>query len=161
MHWLTHVGVVFQCSMNSRVEPFPTTEALVQSNAWPAVRQCRARREITSCRLTVLGCSFIRVVNWPPVWSTERSQQGMLYTTIHRLRVSPGPSRASVFFGEIPSAYAGQTGSQFATRMKEHQSVVRRQSENPKLAPHCLTTGHTFDWTRASVVGNGSGVHWA
>ncbi len=24
------------------------------------------------------------------------------------------------------------------------------------LALHCLTTGHAFDWTRASVVGNGT-----
>ncbi len=35
-------GVVFQASIDSRillVEPFPTTEALVQSNAWPVVRQ--------------------------------------------------------------------------------------------------------------------------
>ncbi len=56
-HWLTHVGVVFQASMNSRVllvVPFPTAEALVQSNAWPAVRQCRVRREFSSCRLTAL-----------------------------------------------------------------------------------------------------------
>ncbi len=46
-----NVGVVFQVSMNSRVlfvVPFPTTEALVQSNAWPVARHCRARREFSS-----------------------------------------------------------------------------------------------------------------
>ncbi len=46
VHWLTHVDVVIQASRNSRVlfvEPFPPTEALVQLNTWPVVRQCRAR----------------------------------------------------------------------------------------------------------------------
>ncbi len=57
---------------------------------------------------------------------------------------------------ECPSAYVGQTGRQFTTRMKENQSAVRRQDENSLLALHCLTTGHAFDWTRASVVGNGT-----
>ncbi len=57
---------------------------------------------------------------------------------------------------ECPSAYVGQTGRQFATCMKEHQSAVRRQDENSPLALHSLTTGHAFDWTRASVVGNGT-----
>ncbi len=52
-----------------------------------------------------------------------------------------------------PSAYVGQTGRQFTTRMKEHQSAVRRQDKNSLLALHYLTTGHAFDWTRASVVG--------
>ncbi len=49
--------VIFQVSINSRillVEPFQTTEALVQPNAWSVVRQCRDRRECSSCRLTVL-----------------------------------------------------------------------------------------------------------
>ncbi len=57
VHWLTNVGVVLQASMNSRVlfvVPFPTTEAQVQSNAWPVVRLCKARREFSSCRLTAL-----------------------------------------------------------------------------------------------------------
>ncbi len=43
-----------------------------------------------------------------------------------------------------------QTGRQFAARMKERQSAVRRQEENSLLAIHCPTTGHAFDWTRAS-----------
>ncbi len=30
--------------------------------------------------------------------------------------------------------------------------------ENSLLALHCLTTGHAFDWTRASVVGNGTTI---
>ncbi len=34
--------------------------------------------------------------------------------------------------------------------------AVRRQDENSLLALHSLTTGHAFDWTRASVVGNGT-----
>ncbi len=36
--------------------------------------------------------------------------------------------------------------------MKEHQSAVRRWYDKPLLALHCLTVGHAFDWTRASVV---------
>ncbi len=34
--------------------------------------------------------------------------------------------------------------------------IIRRQDENSLLTLHCLTTGHAFDWTRSSVVGNGS-----
>ncbi len=34
--------------------------------------------------------------------------------------------------------------------------AVRRQDENSLLALHYLTTGHAFDWTRASAVGNGT-----
>ncbi len=92
----THVNVVYQASMNSRVlfvVPFPTTEALVQSNVWPVLRQCRARREFSSCRLTALWCSFIRVANWRPVWPTwalGHSEQGMLYKTFCRLYVGRG-----------------------------------------------------------------------
>ncbi len=56
----------------------------------------------------------------------------------------------SIPSSECPSAYVGQTGRQFATRMKEHQSVVRRQDENSLLVLHCLTTGHAFDWTSSS-----------
>ncbi len=57
---------------------------------------------------------------------------------------------------ECPSAYVAHTDRQFATRMREHQSAFRRQDENSLLALHCLTTAYTFDWARASVVGNGS-----
>ncbi len=56
----------------------------------------------------------------------------------------------------IPSAYAGQSGRRLATCMKGHLSAVRRQDENSLLTMHCLTTGHAFDWTRASIAGNGS-----
>ncbi len=45
---------------------------------------------------------------------------------------------------------------QFAMRMKEHQRAVGRRDANSLLALHCLTIGHAFDQTRASVVGNGS-----
>ncbi len=51
-----------------------------------------------------------------------------------------------------PSAYVGQGGRHLATRIKEHQSVVRQQDENSLLALHCLTIGHAYDLTRASVV---------
>ncbi len=57
---------------------------------------------------------------------------------------------------ECPSSYVGQTGRQFGTRMKEHKGAVRRQDENSLLALHCLTSGHAFDWDRATVVGNGT-----
>ncbi len=40
--------------------------------------------------------------------------------------------------------------------MKEQLCAVRRQDENSLLALHCLTTGHAFNWTRVSVVGNGT-----
>ncbi len=61
----------------------------------------------------------------------------------------------SIPCSECPNAYVAQTGHQFATRMKEHRSAVRRQDENSLLPLHCLTTGHAFHWTRALVVGNG------
>ncbi len=57
---------------------------------------------------------------------------------------------------ECPNAYVGQTGREFATRMKENQNAVRRQDENSLPTLHCLTTGHALDCTRASVVGNGT-----
>ncbi len=52
------------------------------------------------------------------------------------------------------STYAGHIGRQFATRMREHQSAVKKQDENSLFVLHCLTTSHVFDWTRASVVEN-------
>ncbi len=79
---------------------------------------------------------------------------------VHVKEPLPTQRRRNVVYNipcsECPSAYVGQTGRQFATRMKEHQSAVRRQDENSLLALHCLTTGHAFAWTRASVVGNGA-----
>ncbi len=62
----------------------------------------------------------------------------------------------SIACSECPSAYVGQIGRRFATCMKEHQSAVRRQDENSLLTLYCITTSHAFDWTSASVVGNGS-----
>ncbi len=62
----------------------------------------------------------------------------------------------SIPCSECPSTYVGQTGRPFATPMRKHQSAVRRQDGNFFLVLHCLTTGHAFDCTRASVVGNGS-----
>ncbi len=62
----------------------------------------------------------------------------------------------SIRCSKCPSAYVGQTGRQFIARMKEPQRVVRRQDDNSLLALHCLTPGRTFEWTRVSVVGNGS-----
>ncbi len=56
---------------------------------------------------------------------------------------------------ECSSACVGQIGRLLVTRMKEHQRVVRQQDKNSLLALHCLTTGHAFDWIRATVVGNG------
>ncbi len=41
-------------------------------------------------------------------------------------------------------------------RMKEPKSAVRRQDVNFLLALHSLTTGHVFDWDRATVVGKGT-----
>ncbi len=81
-------------------------------------------------------------------------------TLVHVKDPLPTQRRRNVVYSipcsECPSAYVGQTGRQLATRMKEHQSAVRRQDENSLLALHCLTIGHAFDWTRASVVGNGT-----
>ncbi len=40
VHWLTHVSVMLQATINYRVlfvGPFPTTEGLVQSNTWSVV----------------------------------------------------------------------------------------------------------------------------
>ncbi len=58
-----------------------------------------------------------------------------------------------------PNAYVGQTGWQLSTRVKEQTGAVRRQDENSLLALHCLTTGHAFDWDRASVIGKGTTKH--
>ncbi len=60
---------------------------------------------------------------------------------------------------DCPNAYVGQTYRQLSTRAKEHKSAVRLQDENSLLALHCLTTGHAFDWDRASVIGKGTRKH--
>ncbi len=67
-----------------------------------------------------------------------------------------------ILCSECPGAFVGQTGRQFAKRMKEHRIAVRGQDGNSLLALHCLTTRHAFDWTRASVVENRTTmrVHW-
>ncbi len=57
----------------------------------------------------------------------------------------------SIPYSECPSVYVDQTGRQFAARMKERQSAVRRLDENSLLALHCFTTGHVFDKARDSV----------
>ncbi len=49
-----------------------------------------------------------------------------------------------------------QIGRHFSTRVKDHKGAVRRQVENLLLALHCLTTGHAFDWDRASAIGKGT-----
>ncbi len=48
---------------------------------------------------------------------------------------------------------------ELSTRVKEHKGAVRRQDENSLLALHCLTTGHAFDWDRASIIGKGTTKH--
>ncbi len=53
----------------------------------------------------------------------------------------------------------GQIGRKLSTRVKEHEGAVRRQDENSLLALHCLTTGHAFDWDRATVIGKGTTRH--
>ncbi len=110
VHRLSYIDVVFEVSINSRVlfvEPFPTTEALAQSNAWPVVGQWRARRDFSSCRLTAHWWSFMRVARRRPVWSIltlEHSVHGLLYTTFSRLSVDGGRSPMQVLSGEIPLA---------------------------------------------------------
>ncbi len=51
--------------------PFPMTEALPQSNAWPLIWQSRVSREFSPCRQTVPLCSFTRVKSCRPVWPTK------------------------------------------------------------------------------------------
>ncbi len=49
--------VVFEVSRNFRVrsvEPFPISEVMGHPNAWPVVRQCRAKAEHSAWHLTVL-----------------------------------------------------------------------------------------------------------
>ncbi len=43
--------------------------------------------------------------------------------------------------------------------MKEHKGAVRRQDETSLHTLHFLTTGHVFDWERATVVGKGTSKH--
>ncbi len=47
VHWLTHAGVNFQASINSRViyvEPFSCPKVMVQTCAWSVVMQREIRR---------------------------------------------------------------------------------------------------------------------
>ncbi len=90
----------------------------------------------------------------------HKPTESLRKTLVHVKDPLPTQRRRNVVYSipcsQCPSAYVGQTGRQFATRMKERQSAVGRQDKNSLLALHCLTTGHAFDWTRASVVGNGT-----
>ncbi len=85
----------------------------------------------------------------------HKPTESLRKTLVHVKDPLPTQRRRNVVYSipcsECPSAYVGQTGRQFAT----HQSAVRRKDENSLLALHRLTTVHAFDWTRASVVGNG------
>ncbi len=74
----------------------------------------------------------------------------------HSWRPSSKASAKEIICGQNCWTYVGKTGRQFATRMKEHSSLVRPQDDNSLLVLHCLTTGHAFDWTRASAFGKGS-----
>ncbi len=69
---------------------------------------------------------------------------------------APGRKKTWRPCSECPSSYLGQTSHLFGTRMKKHKGVVSRQDENSLLTLHCLTTGHAFDWDRATVVGKGA-----
>ncbi len=87
----------YKVSINSRdrlFEPFPTTEALVQSSVWPGVGRWTDRRESWPCRQTAPRRSFMRVVIWWPVWSLlahSRSKHRMRYTTFRRFGIGRGP----------------------------------------------------------------------
>ncbi len=56
----------------SPIVPFPMTDALSESNAWPVVGQCRAGSEFSSCRLRVPLCSFARVKSCRPDFPDAR-----------------------------------------------------------------------------------------
>ncbi len=75
----------------------------------------------------------------------------------------PTPEQRNVEYhipcSACPNAYVSQTGRQLSTRVKEHKGAVRRQDEDYLLALHCLTTGHAFDWDRATVIGKGTTKH--
>ncbi len=61
MHWLTHVNVMLQATRNYRlliVEPFPTTEGLVQSNTWSVV--FHGARDNLTASLAHIGVGALR-----------------------------------------------------------------------------------------------------
>ncbi len=75
----------------------------------------------------------------------------------------PTPQQRNVVYhipcSDYPNAYVGQTGRQLFTRVKKHKGAVRRHDANSLLALHFLTTGHAFDWDRASAIGKGTTKH--
>ncbi len=75
----------------------------------------------------------------------------------------PTPQQRNVVYhipcSDYPNAYVGQTGRQFFTRVKKHKGAARLHDANSLLAIHSPTTGHAFDWDRASVIGKGTTKH--
>ncbi len=92
------------------------TDALSQSNAWPVVRQCRASREFSFCRLTAPLCSFTRVESCRPVWPTYalgQSEHGMWYTTFRCSGVGRG---SFTFTTNVGKHYGSCSGMQMVLR---------------------------------------------
>ncbi len=85
MYLLTYVGLLFQVSVNPQVlfvKPFPTTEALVKSNAWSVVKQGQKGILVQSPDSTLM---FLHT-------------RGKLTASLARIDVEAAP----VLSGEIP-----------------------------------------------------------
>ncbi len=116
---------------------------------------CHSLHFWTACTFRLTYRTFF--INWSG--STSR----MVVSTLVRVKDKlPAQKQRSVVYkipcSDCPSSCVDQTGRQFGTRMKKHKGAVRRQDENSLLALRCLTTGHAFDWGRATVVGKGTRV---
>nr|VZI00012.1 unnamed protein product [Spirometra erinaceieuropaei] len=49
--------------------------------------------------------------------------------------------------------YVGETGKRLQTRMSEHARAVRRMDQLSLVAEHCATSGHTFVFQNAEILG--------
>ncbi len=98
-----------------------------------------------------------------PFFIAHKPTKSLRGTLVNVKDPLPTPKQWNVVYhipcSNCPNAYMGQTGRQLSTHVKEHKGVVRRQDKHSLLALHCLTTGHAFNWDRASVIGKGSTKH--
>ncbi len=135
-----------------RQRPLPTREnttAEIPKTTWRPLPYVQGVSELKARHLRPYNLNIV-----------HKPTESLRKTLVHVEDPLPTQRRRNVVYNilcsDCPIAYVGQTAHQFATRVKEHQSAVRRQNETSLLALHCLTTGHAFDWTRASTVGNGT-----
>jgi hypothetical protein len=95
---------------------------------------------------------------------TAYKSSGCVGTAVSKLKDKvPLLSRTHVVYNipcrDCSCSYVGQTTQSLASRVKQHRADVRyRRCDRSELAEHATTSGHSFEFDKASVLGTES--HW-